>query len=261
MVLPNNQTEISDANLLLPFEIVTLKGDYREYKKARRNNCFASMQRLPDLWRAFAQLDTVWRAGLDHMCRITCNDEMLPLSLYIRAHAQIRISADLLFSGCLPEAADLLRTGVESAVHAYRIKEDPLLATVWLQKDDATSRKAYAKAFEKEKKTCLFQGLADLHDYYTKFSEWSHTTITSLAFKSEWKESGGDVNLLLQYFETDPKRLRLFITFALGASSAMENTFFRSFSRRLELDVSLLRRRHQIHTMLHRLREKARQGE
>ena len=124
MVSANNQTDVSEADLLLPFELANLEGDYREYQKTRRNNCFASMQRLPDLWKAFAQLDTCWRAGLDDMRRITSADDMLPLSLYIRAHAQARISADLLFSGCLPEAAELLRTGVESAVHAYRIKED-----------------------------------------------------------------------------------------------------------------------------------------
>lgn len=95
MVPPSSQADVSEADLLLPFEL------------------------------ASPNLDACWRAGLDDMRRITSPDDMLPLSLYIRAHAQTRISADLLFSGCLPEAADLLRTGVESAVHAYRIKRGP----------------------------------------------------------------------------------------------------------------------------------------
>jgi hypothetical protein len=159
MVNTSDQGDVSEADLLLPFELATLEGDYREYQRTRRNNCFASMQRLPDLWRVFAQLDACWRAGLDDMRRITSADDMLPLSLYIRAHAQTRISADLLFSGCLPEAADLLRTGVESAVHAYRIKDDPSLAAVWLQKDDAAGRRAYAEAFEKEKRVVCSKAL------------------------------------------------------------------------------------------------------
>jgi hypothetical protein len=108
MVHTSDQGDVSEADLLLPFELATLEGDYRAYQRTRRNNCFASMQRLPDLWRVFAQLDACWRAGLDDMRRITSPDDMLPLSLYIRAHAQTRISADLLFSGCLPEAASAL---------------------------------------------------------------------------------------------------------------------------------------------------------
>jgi hypothetical protein len=159
-----------------------------------------------------------------------------------------------LFSGCLPEAADLLRTGVESAVHAYRIKADPSLAVVCLQKDDAVDRRAYPEAFEKQKKTRLFKGLDDLHQYYTKFSEWSHTTVTSLAFKSELTESDTDLNFRHQYFETNPKKLRSFITLAIGAVAAIEQTFFRSFSRRLELDVVHLRRRQQVQVTLQRVR-------
>jgi hypothetical protein len=103
------------------------------------------------------------------------------------------------------------------------------------KKNDAEGRRAYEGAFEKEKKTRLFKSLADLHHYYTKFSEWSHATITSLAFKSELIESDGDLNFLHQYFETNPKKLRPFITFALEASAAMEAAFFKSFSARLEL--------------------------
>jgi hypothetical protein len=127
---------------------------------------------------------------------------------------------------------------------------------VWLQKDDAAGRRAYAEAFEKEKKTRLFKGLADLHHYYTKFSGWSHATISSLAFKSEFTESEGDLNFLHQYFETDPKKLRPFITFALDASAAMESIFFRSFSGRLELDVSHVRRRHKLQVILQGVRLK-----
>src|SRR5260370_32047797 len=62
------------------------------------------------------------------------------------------------------------------------------------------------------------------------------------------------LNFLHQYFETDPKRLRLFITFGLDASATMENAFFASFSPRLELDVAHLRRRRQLHVPLDRVR-------
>jgi hypothetical protein len=257
MVPNSNQSDVSEAELLLPFELATLKGDYREYQKARRNNCFASMQKLPDLWRAWAQLDTCWLAGLADMRRITSADDMLPLSLYIRAHAQTRISAGLLFSGCLPEAAELLRTGVESAVHAYRIKEDPSLAAVWLQKDDAAHKRAYAEAFEKQKKTRLFKDLGDLHHYYSQLSEWSHATIASLALNAEVTECDGDLNFLHQYFETDPMKLRRFITVALHASAAMENIFFNSFSGRLELDMPHVRRRQMLQATMQGVRRNA----
>jgi hypothetical protein len=257
MVPNSNQGDVSEAELLLPFELVTLRGDYREYQTTRRNNCLASMQKLPGLWRAWAQLDTCWLAGLADMRRITSADDMLPFSLYIRAHAQTRISADMLFSGCLTEAAELLRTGVESAVHAYRIKEDPPLAAVWRQKDDAAHKRAYAEAFEKEKKTRLLKDLGDLHHYYSQLSEWSHATVASLALNSEVTESDGDLNFLHQYFETEPKKLRLFITIALHASAAMENIFFNSFSGRLELDVPHLRRLQKLQAAMQSVRRNA----
>ena len=246
-----------ETDLLLPFEMTAVTGDYREYLKTRRNNCFASMQAYRDLWHAFAELDQCWRQGLDDMRRITSADDMLPMSLYIRAHAQVRTSGDLMFSGCMPEAADLLRTGVESAAHAYRIKENPALAEVWLRKDDLAVKRAYGKAFEKEKKTRLFAGIEGLHHYYSLFSEWSHATVTSLALKSEFKESAGDVNFSLQYFETAPKKLRGFITVALDASCQMEGVFFKSFSVRLELDERLFRRRERLHAMLRRALQRA----
>ena len=252
-----NRTNVSDADLLLPFELTNLKRDYREYQKTRRNNCFASMERLPDLWKTFAELDICWQAGLDDMRSITSAEDVLPLSLYIRAHAQTRISADLLFSGCLPEAADLLRTGVEFAVHAYRIKKDPSLAVVWLEKDSAAGHRAYKEVFEKEKKIRLFKDLGDLHDYYTKFSEWSHATVASLAFTCQMAESNGDVNFLHHHLETDSGKLRSFITFALRASAAMEDIYFKSFSQRLELDVAYLRLRRQLRVTLQAVQKAA----
>jgi hypothetical protein len=44
-------------------------------------------------------------------------------------------------------------------------------------------------------------------------------------------ESGGDVTFLLQYFETDPKKMRHFITFALDASAATCRSDHRPLSR------------------------------
>lgn len=34
----SNQADVSEADLLLPFELANLEGDYREYQKTRRNN-------------------------------------------------------------------------------------------------------------------------------------------------------------------------------------------------------------------------------
>lgn len=237
----------NESDLLLPFEMAVLAGDYREYIKTRRNNTFASIQTFQHLWRAFAELDQCWRAGFDDMRRITSSDDMLPLSLYIRAHAQVRTALDLLFSGCVPEAADLLRTGVESAAHAYRIKEDPALAEVWLLKDDPAGKRPYNEAFEKEKRTRLFNSLERLHFYYSTFSEWSHATVTSLGLKSDFKEAEGDFTFSLQYFETDRRKLRQHITMALNAGCELEAAFFKSFSGRLNLDATLVRRRALLH--------------
>lgn len=56
-------------------------------------------------------------------------------------------------------------------------KEDPPLAFVWLQKDDAAGRRAYAEAFEKEKKIRLFKGLVDLH----LVKEWNDVCLAPVA--------------------------------------------------------------------------------
>jgi hypothetical protein len=92
MVHTSDQGDVSEADLLLPFELATLEGDYREYQMTRRNNRFASMQRLPDLWRVFTQLDACWRAGLDDMRRITsARRYVAPLAVHSSARANAHL--------------------------------------------------------------------------------------------------------------------------------------------------------------------------
>jgi len=138
-----------ENDLLLPFEQQVLPAEYKSYYQTKRNNFFASIQRFPALWNYYVQLDKIWVYEID-LLKPSSPNRAFPILLYINAHAKVRITIELAFTGCIPEARSILRDAVEFVAHAHHMLKDPRLQTIWLNKND--DEKAFLKEF------WLFQG-------------------------------------------------------------------------------------------------------
>jgi len=241
----------SDDHLLVSYERRVLEGDFREFYKAKRNNWLATVQAFQGLWRCFLLLDEMWQRGFEDCERITDVRQMLPLILFMNAHAQFRIALELGFSCCIGEAWNVLRSGIESIAHAHKLCREPQLIEVWACKGDGPSQaKAFSKAFEKDKQQSLFPvryGLDKLHTYWTEFSELgTHTTVGSLAKRFVSREREEDVEWKLEYFETDAERQAIFLFSQLEAGALMEKAFYDCFEARLKLDPTLSKMREEF---------------
>jgi hypothetical protein len=140
------------------------------------------------------------------------------------------------------ECWNTLRMGIESVYHACVLLADPNLTVAWAEKAQATAEaeRAFAKAFE-EGKTKSFEklGLSKLHEFWTNFSEWSHTSVESLSRRIKLKEGEGG----LDYLETDHQILALSLMRLLSGAHEMEKVLFTRFADRLRLDPSLVKKR------------------
>jgi hypothetical protein len=124
--------EISDEDLLLPFEKHVLREPYRQYVRVKRNNRFATIQALPKIWTCFVLLDAICERELQDLYQVIDPAVRLPLSLFMGSFLRMRVAFELGFSGCVGECADLMRGAIEYAVQAKRIAEHPGLAEIWL---------------------------------------------------------------------------------------------------------------------------------
>src|SRR3990170_9059758 len=127
----NRRNEPQEGDLLVPFEIQNIPARYREYYRVKRNNFFASIQRFPEMWKYYVLLDEIWLREIDVLNPLN-DTRAFPLLLYINAHAKVRISIELGFSGCMAEARSILRDAVEFVAHAHAMLADPELQKVWL---------------------------------------------------------------------------------------------------------------------------------
>ena len=182
------------------------------------------------------------------MRRLTDPTHTLPTLLFINAHSKFRTGLELGFSCCTGDAANTLRSGIESVVHARKMLRDPESAELWATKDEGDEqRKEYRKAFEHHKKENLFpasEGLDRLHKFHTHFSEWAtHTTLTSIGTRMEMQDTETDKDVKLHYFEIDPQKLAEELYSFILASSEMEDAFFSAFRTRLDLDPELVQMR------------------
>jgi hypothetical protein len=250
-------TEIKDEDVLLPFERQILRGDYKEYYKIKRNNFHTAIGEFPLLWESFQLLDEIWLREFDDLERLREPDEALPLLLFMYAHGQARIARELGFSCCIGEAWNAIRTGIESVAHAYKLHRNPQLGPVWSHKDDGKSQwKAFRDAFLDDKAEKLFPaelGLEDLHKFYSDFSEWgTHSTVWALGLRVKGSYTSPTFNMTLHSFESEPKKIGMYVSLILNVSGHMERAFFNCFSSRLELDPELLRRRKEYRIMADR---------
>jgi hypothetical protein len=178
----------------------------------------------------------------------------------MNGHAQFRLAWELGFSCCIGEAWNVLRSGIESVVHAHKIHREPQLAEVWSAKDDGpTEAKAYRKSFEENKKDSLFpahHGLDKLHHFWTQFSELgTHTTVSALARRFAEEKTAEDVNWQLNYFEADLERIAIFLFSLLLAAAYMEKAFFDCFETRLKLDPMLVAKRRDLGKAIERTQQ------
>jgi hypothetical protein len=160
---------LGQPGLLTPFEETSIPNHYKEYYRAKRNNLFATIQGFPYLWETYMRLDAIWERGIHDLNIPGRLNELLPLELYLVAHAKVRVSVELAMSCCLGEARSILRDAVECTAHAHRMRFAPQLQVVWVSKEE--DEKAFKAAFQHNKKGGLLQGLEELHRAWGILSE------------------------------------------------------------------------------------------
>ena len=116
---PSPSDRPQETDILVPFEIQNIPAEYRRYYAMKRNNLFASIQQVPDLWNCYHMLDQIWFREFEDLNTTTNPGRMFPLLLYFNAHAKIHVALELAFSGCLAEARSILRDGIEFVAHAH----------------------------------------------------------------------------------------------------------------------------------------------
>jgi hypothetical protein len=238
---------LGEDDLLLPFEKQYLRDPIRRYTQLKRNNRFATVQALPEIWASHELLDSIFELEFDDLYNVTDPNVPLPLSLFIGAFFRTRVSFELGSSGCVVESADLMRGAIEYGLHGLRILEQPKLASVWMNKDRGKDEfNAYRESFEREKQDRLFNGQEVLHRYWTQFSEWgSHSTKAALALRLSFKDWDA-LKVKVEFFETDLTRLADFLLMLLDAGHRLEVILFECFRGRLTLDVALVDMRNQF---------------
>src|SRR5438445_12337862 len=109
---------MADKEFLLSFEDKNLRGEYRNYFIAKRENYFAIIQLLPELWDCFLKLDEIRKHEFADLERLRDAKQILPLQLFLNSHAQFRVAFELGFSTCIAEAWNIVRSAIEATAHA-----------------------------------------------------------------------------------------------------------------------------------------------
>jgi len=245
-----------DPDLLVPFERDNIKDDYRLYYSIKRNNFFSSIQNLRELWDFFCKIDEIWVREINDLEVATASHSALPIVLYINSHAKMRISMELAFSNCMPEARSILRDAVENVAHAHHMLRDPANQMIWLKKDEPAGKKAFKDAFVENKKLRLFAGLPELHRKYGELSEaGSHPTLLSFANRVTIEDRKGDRHMIVNYSGAPDRRLFALELFTrLLTCFVMERTFFEDYKTRLQLDARLMQMRQEFEVFKETLR-------
>jgi hypothetical protein len=255
LITPSREPQETD--LLVPFEIQSIPSEYREYYRTKRNNLFASIQQVPDLWNCYHMLDQIWMREFADLETATNAGRMFPLLLYFNAHAKMRVALELAFSGCLAEARSILRDAIEFVAHAHAMCTDAALQKVWLEKNDGKAAlEAFNDAFERHKKTGVFRGLAELHKTWGELSEiGSHANPSAIADRFVYISTDQHIEFRLKYTGADLKMLVMTLFSILLTCSTMENTLFADYDGRLKLDNQLMQMRGEFERYKESIRE------
>lgn len=247
-----------ETDLLMKFEIDNISTEYREYYAAKRNNFFATIQAFREIWDYYMRLDAIWMREFADLKAAREPERMFPLLLYINAHAKIRVSIELAFSGCMAEARSILRDAVECVAHAHAMVNDAQLQTTWLCKNDGkVALEAFMDAFVAHKKEGLFRGLDELHEAWGDLSETgSHATVMAIVDRFVQVTTDEHVEFKLNYTGLEPRLWALSLFRMLLTCSTMERLLFSDYESRLKLDDQLMRMRDERHKYQEQLREK-----
>ena len=175
-------------------------------------------------------------------------DYLLPRMLFTAAHSKFISALELGFSCCIGDAYSLLRDGIEFTAHAHKIFSEPNVAKIWTEKMQGKAQAgAYDKIFTHNKKKNLFPdkfGLKPLHMYYAQLSEFgTHSNTTSLGKSFKDASTPQTISWGFHYFETDPRKIAIFLFAMLVISAHVEETFFGCYETRLNLDYELVEMR------------------
>jgi hypothetical protein len=167
---------------------------------------------------------------------------LFPVLLFINAHAKIRLSIELAFSGCMAESRSLMRDAIEFVAHAHSMLADPLLQKVWLSKNEGkTHLDAFKNAFEANKKKGLFKGLEQLHGFWSDLSETgSHANLNALIDRFQIHETETHFEYKINYTGVAPDMWEKSVFLLLQACTLMEAEFFSDYYSRLNLDIDLI---------------------
>jgi len=246
-----------ESDLLVPFESQILPEEYKQYYKTKRNNFFASIQKFPGMWKYYMMLDQIWIREFQIMETARDSERMFPLLLYFNAHAKIRVSIELAFSGCMAEARSILRDAIEFVAHAHTMMGDAELQKIWLSKgDDEAALEAFKDAYERNKKEGVFKGLPELHRVWGQLSETgSHATINAICERYKSIKTEKHIEFRLNYCGLEEPNWALSLFALLLTCFTMEQTFFTDCKTRLQFDEKLLQMRAELEQLKEQIRE------
>jgi hypothetical protein len=247
-----------EPDLLVKFEMDNIPAEYREYYAIKRNNFFASIQGFPEMWDYYLRLDAIWMREFADLRTARDPERMFPLLLYFNAHAKMRVSLELAFSGCISEGRSILRDAIEFVAHAHAMLNDPDLQKTWLSKNDGRAAlKAFKDAFEYYKDERLFRGLEELHKTWGDLSErGSHANLNAMCDRFVQVTSADEIEFKLNYTGLEPRMWATSLFTMLLTCFTMEQTLFNDYDSRLKLDDVLMRMRGEFERYKEQLREK-----
>jgi len=237
---------------LLPEEQLTFHQEYAKYFQTKRGNLFQSLKVFRAVWDCLQLLCDIWQREMSDLESLIDQDHLLPKMLFTAAHARFLTAIELSFSCCIGDAYSILRDGIESISHAYKIFHEPHLLSTWTNKHHSKSEeKTYDLVFTYNKKINLYpdkDGMNHLFTYYGQFCEMAtHSSVTSLGNSFKDASTSASVRWEYHYFQTDQRNLAIFLFTLLQVSTHMEEAFYACFESRLKLDPELANMRERFH--------------
>jgi hypothetical protein len=236
---------------LFPFEQQNFHAEYQQYFGLKRGNLFRSITVFNGLWECFQNLDDVWHREIENLEASLATTQMLPSLMFRYAHSRFVMAMELGFSCCIGDAYSVLRGGIEAVAQAHKIHRQPDLTPVWTNKARGkTEMEQFKHAFEYNKEISLFpaeHGLSELYIFWKQFSNLGpHSGVHSVGKSFEQVTTGETIGWNLNYFETDPQRLAMYLFALFQASFHMEKAFYSCFESRLRFDMKLERMRGSV---------------
>jgi hypothetical protein len=157
---------------LLPEEQQAFHQVYAKYFQTKRGNFFQSLKVFRGVWDCLQLLCDIWQREMADLESLIDRNQLLPKMLFTAAHARFLTAIELSFSCCIGDAYSILRDGIESLSHAYKIFYEPNLIPTWTNKHRGkTEEKAYDLIFTYNKKTNLYP---DKDATTGNFARWQH---------------------------------------------------------------------------------------